>query len=371
MLTVRAAQSDDLVAIGCGHLLTRPGFQPAMCRVGVLGGQIISHAVTERITLVYGRARLRVVGLGNVFTAPEYRQQGHSAAVMRDALAYSMEQGAHLALLHDDTCGYFQQFGFGPIWPQYTMEFSSELAASLGQPLTLRPARPDDLPQIAALYDRLWLGRVTFQRSPQLWAWRMSVDASGQALVTQDTRGQVRGYIYGHDLVGDAVEVVAETAEAVITLLAESGRMHHNSGHSTVRWPMPPDDLIIYYARQVLDVTLSAAYLLAGGWLARMIDTAGLVEALLPEITTEAAQTLPDFDPDALVIDCRSDRVRIGLSGREATFCYLNHPDFIQIVFGSLNPALGIYAGMHPDSVRLLQALFPPRVATLGRWDWF
>jgi hypothetical protein len=26
---------------------------------------------------------------------------------------------------------------------------------------------------------------------------------------------------------------------------------------------------------------------------------------------------------------------------------------------------------LHPDSVKLLQAFFPPRMAALGCWDWF
>jgi GNAT superfamily N-acetyltransferase len=372
-LTARAAFSDELKSLGRGDLLTKPGFQPNMCRVGVLGddSQIVSHAITDRSILSYGSARLRVMSVGQVYTLPQHRNRRYAASVMRDTLAFASEQGAHLAILFDSTNGYFEQFGFSPVFPLYRMEFDSRLAAELEQPLTLRPPKPGDIPQMAALYDRLWGGRVTLLRNPHLWVWRLIERGDRQVLVAADEEGRVHGYMAGRDFLDEQIEILAETPLAAVTILSESGRLHQNAEIETVRWLTPPDDAIVYYARQLMDVTLSAQYQLTGGWMGRMIDTKGLVATILPELTAQATATQSDFDSRKLVVDCGPDRVRIGLHGQNDSFCFLNHRDFIQILFGSLNPALGVYAGLHPDSVKLLQALFPQRVATIGCWDWY
>jgi hypothetical protein len=192
-----------------------------------------------------------------------------------------------------------------------------------------------------------------------------------QVLVAVDEGGHVHGYMAGREFLDEQIEILAETPLAAVTILSEGGRLHQNAEIETVRWLTPPDDAIVYYARQLMDVTLSAQYQLTGGWMGRMIDTKGLVATILPELIAQASATQPDFDSRKLVVDCGPDQVRIGLQGQNDSFCFLNHRDFIQILFGSLNPALGVYAGLHPNSVRLLQALFPQRVATIGCWDWF
>lgn len=368
--SVRSALPADIEMIGYPALLSRPGFEPAMCRVGEADGLILSHALAERYTLRYGGARLRAAGIGRVYTEPGHRNRGYARAVIEDALTYIREQGAHLALLRDDS-GYFERFGFSPVWPDYWMTFDSAQAASLGRVLKLRPVHPRDIPHMAGLYDRLWSGRVTLTRSPQMWMWRAVAAPEDQLRVVVNQQERVAGYLYMPDLESGIVEIAAETPESVITLLAACGEWMQQTGHDRVRWAVPPDDVSIYYARSVLDVTLSAEYALSGGWMARLINTAALVDALLPEITAQASSVLPDFDPAKLVFDCRPDRVRIGLNGRDTTFCYLTNRDFIQIVFGSLNPALGLHAGFHPDSIALLGALFPSRVAVIGAWDWF
>ena len=155
-----------------------------------------------------------------------------------------------------------------------------------------------------------------------------------------------------------------------MTILGECARLCVKAGMDTLRWLMPPDDAVVTFARTWLPVTLSAAYVPDGDWMARLIDTRGVVQTLLPEMMAQASMADPHFDADALHFDFQSDRVKIGLRGHETTVCRLNHRDFIQIMFGSLRPA-ALRNRLHADGVQLLEMLFPPRMAALGCWDWF
>ncbi len=346
-----------------------PGFDYAMHRVGLLDAKVVSYAEVKPYTLRYGRAKLRVAGVGSVCTHPDYRRQGYAAAVLQDTLTYMAEQGVHLALL-DGMRGYYDRFGFSPVWPYYSFETPAADAAKLPAPLTLREPTAQDVPWMARLYRQHWDGRVAFIRSPETWMWRVLHEDWRYIQVVEDTEGTLCGYIAGDDPTGAEIEVIADTPEAAMTILGDCARKCVEAGMDTVRWLMPPDDAVVAFARAWLPVTVSAEYLPDGDWMARLIDTRGVVHTLLPEMVAQASIADSHFDPEALHFDFQSDRVKIGLRGRETTVCRLNHQDFIQIMFGSLRPA-ALRSRLHADGVRLLEMLFPPRMAALGCWDWF
>jgi hypothetical protein len=137
-------------------------------------------------------------------------------------------------------------------------------------------------------------------------------------------------------------------------------------------WALPPDDFLIPHAQQMLPVTLSVQYSPNGGWMARLLDTANLLKTLLPEITAQVSSVDPTFTPEDLILRVESDGVDIGLRAQPEMRCRLSLRDFIQVLFGSLSPALlGIRQGLPAAQVDLLEALFPPRIAALAPWDWF
>ena len=68
------------------------------------------------------------------------------------------------------------------------------------------------------------------------------------------------------------------------------------------------------------------------------------------------------------LFDIQPDTVYLGLRGQDTTNIQLDHEQFLRVLFGTTPPAA---LGLHPDAAQLLNALFPPRVACLARWDWF
>jgi GNAT superfamily N-acetyltransferase len=350
-----------------------PGFDYGWHRVGVLktgdDERIVAHAVVYPFTMSYGGVLLRVSGVGAVCTHPDYRSRGYAAAVLHDGLAYMAEQGAHLALLNGIS-NYYERFGFSSVFPNYFFEVESEPCASLTSPLRLRPATVDDAPYLAALYERHWSWRVTFTRSAESWRWRLEAD-NWTTQIVEDASGRIYGYIAQRGPMSEHAEVVADTPEAAFALLSETGRLYRKKGLTHIRWILPPDDAVVAYARQIMPITLSASYRPSGGWMARLIDTEGLVSTLLPEISAQASSM--GVDISSLILNVESDVVEIGLRDQPDTQCILNHQDFIQLVFGSLRPgALALMPHNLPfAAIRLLEALFPARMAVLACWDWF
>jgi hypothetical protein len=189
--------------------------------------------------------------------------------------------------------------------------------------------------------------------------------------VAVEPNGKVAGYLWRSDEEDELTEVVADTPEATMTLMAVAAHTARQTDAVHVSWLVPPDDAIAAFASLFIPVTLSAAYHPSGGWMARLINATALVNALLPEVVAQAQFTDTTFDPDQLVFDVQPAFVAIALKHDRKSACKLAHRDFIQVMFGSLRPAaLALRARLSPMQVQLLEMLFPPRMAAIAGWDW-
>jgi len=354
------------------RMMNRPGIMPSPYRAAFRKNRLVSLAHVIDFRLRYGRAALKVVGVGIVCTHSSYRRRGYASAVIKDTLTFAAEQGAHLVLLQGNLPSFYQRFGFSPVWPHYTLQFPAQEAAQIEQPSQLRVATPSDLPMMARLYNTLWGSRVTIERPFDIWRWRMTY-SRGEAVVIVNKAGTITGYIWHlPDNFSERVEVVVANYAAIKTALAYSGRRWQAGKKNNVLWAVPPDDIIVPYSQQILPMTLSASYAPAGGWMARVIDLHKLLHELMPEIIAQAKATHSDFDPQQLILKIEPDGVSIGLQHIPTSHCHLSLRDFIQLVFGSLRPEmLAIREPLTPKSIQLLDLLFPPRIAALAAWDWY
>jgi hypothetical protein len=151
-----------------------------------------------------------------------------------------------------------------------------------------------------------------------------------------------------------------------------SARQIQHAGLETVIWSVPPDDVIIPYAQQLVATTLSAHYAPSGSWMGRLVDPSALVQTLLPEILSQARASIVRFDARDLMLKVEPDGVHIGMSRDPDSFCHLSLRDFMQILFGALRPAmLAVRQPLTRQSLMLLENLFPARIAALAAWDWF
>jgi predicted N-acetyltransferase YhbS len=348
-----------------------PGFALAQLRVGCLDDRIVSMARVTQHTLRYGKASLRVAGIGDVCTHPKFRKRGYSEAVMHDALTYVAERGAHLALLRD-TSHYYARYGFYPIWPDYWLIFKAGDAAALIPQLTLRPIDAADSVAIADLYEKHWSGRVAFVRNDSaLWQWRIQ-HANG--LVALTPQGQLVGYLWQDLLRPEQVELVCDAAQAAQAFFAYTGRQY--PAKTGLRWPVPPDDAVVAYMRNQISLQLSVHYRPEAGWMGRFIQARAVIEALLPELRQQMHSVSPNqaTQPLDLQISVDPDKIHLHIStqAKATHHLALSHAQFMQLLFGSLRPAtLALQMPLDETETALLEAIFPARMAALGAWDWF
>ena len=347
----------------------RSGFEQDTYRGAFLGGNLVAVARVEKHTLRYGMVQLKVAGIGDICTHPDYRRRGYSAVVVRDALAYATEAGAHLVLLRDPG-DYYRRYGFSSVLPDYYLHYHSEDVLTLSRPerVHLRLAHFNDLSQLEYLYDNHWSGRVAFVRSPDLWEWRLE-DPEAKTLVACDADGRLEGYLWRHPFDATQIELLASSPEAMIALMQVVAQQ---SGQETIALAVPPDDTIVAYSRLLMPVSLSATYHPRSGWMARAVNVRRLMRTLLPELKNHLesiAYLSEDISP---TLEARPETIAVGFRNAPEMQCELIQRDFIQIMFGTLRPAmLAQRSPLRRDQVRLLEMLFPPRMAALAPWDWF
>lgn len=346
----------------------QPNFNYNLCRVGVVDDELVSQVLIEKRTLLYGNARLKVAVIGKVATHPRHRHQGYSATLIRDTLATIAEQGAHLAFLND-LSNFYHLFGFSTVLPDTVLEVDSRMAMDMPHPLRIRHAKHSDLDTIMKLHQRHWGNRVSFTRSEEWWHWKFN-SSIDPVLVAVTQGDNIQGYIWRENS-GNQLELICDSLPATMTLLSFLGKRMQKLGEPLVQLLIPPDDVIISFVRQMMDFDVRMIYRNQGGWMARVINSTSLLNALMPEIADHAMKLIPVLKSFDLYLHSDADAVTIGVNSLPQYELHLSHRDFIQVMFGSLSPVtLALRDHLPLEKVRLLEVLFRPRVAAIAPLNW-
>jgi predicted N-acetyltransferase YhbS len=361
-LAFRGGVDTEGIIASLNHRKQRPAFQYDQHRIGVLDGEIVAHVVAKPYTLRYGEAELTFSGIGGVCTHPDQRMKGYAAAVMRDAVAYMQARGDHFSLLNTGAVNFYPRFGYHTLWSDGVVEIETAEAAKLNSSLKVKAAVMEDVPQMAALFDRAMARRVTMFRSRDIWHWRMA-DESGQHIrVVEDGSGQIAGYLvgfYGNHL----IEMVSDSDEAVAALLADSARIFQDSGPEKLSILVLPDEHLLHRIRRMVACEMMREFVPGANWMARIINADGFREVVLPEMLRQSG-----LDMRGLIFDIQPDSVHLGLRGQDSTSIELDQGTFLQVLFGILPPAV---LKLHADGIQLLERLFPRHDFVIEPWDWF
>ncbi len=69
----------------------------------------------------YGGSRLRMLGIGDVGTHPDYRGRGLASKLMKFAVDFMKEQGYQLSILFTDINSYYERFGYVTVEKLFTL----------------------------------------------------------------------------------------------------------------------------------------------------------------------------------------------------------------------------------------------------------
>lgn len=123
------------------------------------GEKILSGAVNKNLIIKNPVGVFKVAGIGSVVTAPDYRGQGHSRAVMESCTQTAKEQGCDFAILWTDLFEFYQKLGFEVAGSEISLMLEDELpvAATAHKIIQSNKVAPESL---LKLYVRHTTGTV-------------------------------------------------------------------------------------------------------------------------------------------------------------------------------------------------------------------
>jgi GNAT superfamily N-acetyltransferase len=380
-------------------------------------GAAVARVFIHRFQMRVGAAVIRAAAIGDVSTDEPYRRRGFMRLLMEEAVRRMRASDASISVLFGIS-DFYHKFGYATAGPLQIVEVEDlPHGTSLAAGWRARPATPDDLPAICALYDRNTAGKVgPLVRDPHDpgWsgrAWALLAAAlqrpdAGECRMVEAPDGHPAAYCWRgsdlwpvrmieqqmHDTMAFA-EVMADSplaAEAAIAACRawaceenekEEGR--RDSPVTTLYFHLPHRSPI-GVAAAFYDARLILRCFRSGGFMARTIHPRRLLAALLPELSARLRAGLHVDGVVHFVTDGGTAALRLGTAGPmlaetvEPSDGPLTEITLPQTALAWL--ALGAYPPQDvlerldpapdPRAAKLIAALFPLRRCHIYLPDW-
>ena len=140
-------------------------------RVCVFDGRVVSQVRVSEREMRIGSAVVKLGGVGLVGTLEQYRRNGYSSAVLRDAVEYMASEGYDMGLLFTSIQPFYARLGWAP-FPQTTFELELGPRKQFeSTPWTVREFQAKDLPKVIEIYGEHNRARTgTIVRKPRQWS---------------------------------------------------------------------------------------------------------------------------------------------------------------------------------------------------------
>ncbi|HEU4324554.1 MAG TPA: hypothetical protein VFS21_15535 [Roseiflexaceae bacterium] len=289
-------------ATGLARHLARPRYRPDFTLLAERHGALVGYALLAHERLGLGVATLEVGRLAEV-VAPDDALLG---ALLGEALRVLSEQGLPFVTLRGPAAR-FEPFGCAPV--RYRARLDPAAAPDASR---LRPAGPDDQETLDALYTACYAG-LPLHQARAAPDWRVWLDGPLRVLLLDDRHGRVAAYAALNET-ALVVEAAAADAGAARTLLAALA----NAGAGTLA--LPPQHRVAQAALLLGgEVRVAAAPTDGPAELAGVVDLAGALSALAPEIARRIAGSHYAGWHGSLAIETTAERIALALTpGRVA-----------------------------------------------------
>lgn len=155
-----------------------PGFRDDLCLVACEDGRIVATAqIFERIVNLRG-ARVRLGGVGSVYTMEHYRDRGIGSALIRLAVTTMGREGFEVSLLFAERLDFYARFGWRPVTRQFSALADTHTMRTAAGLRIARFEQARDLPEVAALH-RSYSGRFDGTVLRDLEGWRGNLRYAG------------------------------------------------------------------------------------------------------------------------------------------------------------------------------------------------
>ncbi len=354
-----------------------------------VGGEAVSGLVVNDLVVRVGTARLRMGGVGGVWTKKEHRKLGYSARCMAESVAMMRREGFAVSMLFGIS-DFYHRWGFVGCIPEPRCDVPLAQAA-LALPVSgLRAVRydPDRHRAGAARLDEAARsGRSgSLVRRPGGRLFRMGSwwGIRAQALVVLDRAGRVAGCA-AFDKTGKDVNVVeagARDRRVLPALMAALAREGKRRRAEQVTLFLPHDHPLVEYARR-FTVKTSEAYYPNSQGMGRIVDLGRTLRGCAGELSRRLRASALSGERVALTLKTDIGAVRLFAAGGRMTVGEaragtpaVRMPQWVlfQLLLGyrSVDDAAGERGVSIPAcALTALRALFPPGHPFLWRGDRF
>ncbi len=344
-------------------------------------GNTLGYFVNDRLAAVLGIFNYRVYlygrpvpmdGIGGVSCLPEYRYGGLTARLIKEALARMNYNKTPISMLQPFSYDFYRKYGYEYAFDVPRVKVNPKAFAYLAAQGELRPAKEEDLPVLAALYDafarRYNLAGVRDEKDWRHFAQKYSFKETRKGAGRRYCyiRKELDGYI-AYDPTGDdsIVEFVFTTPEAAKGLAGFIGR--HSDEYFKFDGDFVLGGLFRTLAKEARDVEIT----LRPGMMVRVIHVKTLL-AMLPAATRGMMNLVLKDD----LIE--SNNGVFGISFAPETNTVYDQPiegaptleldirEFSRLVASDKTAASLYYNGLLPGdetAALLWDRLFPPRMA--------
>ncbi|NQU42952.1 GNAT family N-acetyltransferase [bacterium] len=350
-------------------------FNPAVSRVGLLDGRIVSFVGICDYLMRVGKARLRTAGVGMVCTHGDYRKRGLVSRTMDAVLAACAADGFDVSVLFGIP-NFYSRFGYTRAWSETIWTVELDELPQEEPPVALQKGPQHLLGDLARLYDRennLLTGTAVHPARKPLpgshgflshtWA-----DSRGRlaGFVMSQPKGDTLNWICSAGDVEQALRVLAHEARRSLCRRVRFEHLHH-------------DHPLCLRIRQG-NCRAETVYARDGRAMIRTVNLASTLEKMVPEFEQRlAASSFISWSGDLLLADPREKAMLKIRKGRVSIASPTKTPHAIrggdalaQLLIGTDEPTDVVQShGMKlsGETKGLVPALFPERHPTLNTLD--
>ncbi len=339
----------------------------------------VSRLWVHDLNVKFGKAIVRMGGIGGVWTEEAYRKRGFARRLLETANDYMRDEGFDIASLFGIS-DFYERWGYVPAAPEYSLKVQVDNLKGAELKHRVMDFCEEHRLDVLRIYEQNNLHRIcSVVRNPESWTgfvrgtdWFVEADVK----VFVNELGEVVGYV-SLDKVAErtAVAEVGFTTpkvfESIVAFLAQRASEH---GHDEITLLLPPDHGFAIYLRRYGCVATQEFHR-SGGFMARIINLESLMAKLSAELSCRVAKEpwLSGCEKDfAIVTDIGEVlvRVRSGQVEVEPT-ASVSVAERLELPQGKLTQLLMGYQTIDtlmaaqdvqcpPDLVPLLRVLFPP-----------
>lgn len=342
-----------------------------------IDGRVVSRATLGYLTLRIGAARVRLGGIGDVFTSRKHRKKGYSRRVLAHCLEVMTGDGNDLSMLFGIP-DYYHKFGFRTSLSDYRIELPGRHVVDGPLDLAVRKLPRSRHAEILPLYARGVRARgFGIERPRATWTgYRRGAAFRQKPLVAAFYRRErMVGYLqYDDDRKAVRVGELWADAPAIIRQMATwLGRQCRRKVCERIEFLLPPDHPAGRMAAEV-GATFTRTTHSNGGGMMRILNLGSTLAALVPELARRwAASPMADSGLDlSLATDIGT--AEIALPARAAGGptrrgrVRLPQDRLVQLLVGTL-PVADVAAadgtGIPRKLLPALEVLFPERSASI------